>query len=181
MTMTPIFLTGLLGSIILVLGAAWPEGSKKAHPIKSIKNWLLGIGGFVMLLYAWLGYQDGGSVFFVFLEALIAVATILMMANVPDKWDTPIILLCSAGLIVWSLTLFEDIGTVVFILGLTGIGLGYALETGSPKRSAALTLGSALVAAFSFLEASWIFFWLNVFFALFSGYYWWKSLKIKSN
>jgi hypothetical protein len=42
---------------------------------------------------------------------------------------------------------------------------------GTIRRVLALTLGSALIAIFSYIEASWIFFWLNVFFALFSAYY----------
>jgi len=36
-----IFLTGLVGSIILVTGAAWPENTNVKHPAKSFKNWLL--------------------------------------------------------------------------------------------------------------------------------------------
>lgn len=173
--MNLIFLTGLLGSFILVTGAAWPESKDVKHPTKSLKNWLFGIGGLIMLLYAVLGYQQGGSVFFVFLEILVVIASVLMMLNTPDTVDTPIIVIIGFCLIIWSLYLFESYNTVFFILGLSGIGLGYAFQMGTLRRSIALTLGSALIALFSYIEANWIFFWLNVFFAIFSGYYVYKN------
>jgi len=166
-----IFITGLAGSLILVTGAAWPEGKDVKHPTTSIKNWLFAIGGLVMLLYAIFGYQQGGPIFFVMLEILVAISSVLMMLNTPDKVDIPVLALSGLGLVVWSLYLFEGYNTVLFILGLLGIGLGYALQIGTLRRSVALTLGSALIALFSYIEASWIFFWLNVFFAIFSAYY----------
>lgn len=169
--MNYIFLTGLVGSVILVVGAAWPEVQGDTHTARSLKNWLFAIGGFIMLLYAFLGYQQGGSIFFVILEILVVVASILMMLNTPDKIDAPIITISSLGLIVWSLYLFEDYGTVIFILGLCGVGLGYAFQMSTLRRSIALTLGATLIAVFSYVEMNWIFFWLNVFFAIFSAYY----------
>lgn len=174
-----IFLTGLIGSLVLVSGAAWPEPKKKQHPVKSIKNWLFGVGGLIMLLYSIFGYMQGGAVFFVFLEAFVVIASILMMLNTPDTIDTPIITVSGLGLIVWSLYLFEGYNTVFFILGLAGIGLGYAFEMGTLRRNLALTLGSVLIAVFSFIEASWVFFWLNLFFAVFSAYYLFKDLPKK--
>lgn len=169
--MNSIFLTGLVGSLVLVTGAAWPEIKNIKHPIKSLKNWLFAVGGFIMLLYAIFGYQQGGPIFFVILEILVAIASILMMLNTPDKIDTPILTISSLGLIIWSLYLFEGYHTVLFILGLCGIGLGYAFQMGTLRRSIALTFGSVLIALFSYIEASWIFFWLNVFFGIFSAYY----------
>jgi hypothetical protein len=178
--MDSIFLTGLIGSLILVSGAAWPEGKDVTHPVKSLKNWLFAIGGLTMLLYAIFGYlAGGGPIFFVMLEILVVIASLFMMLNIPDKIDTPIISLIGIGLIIWSLTLFEGYNTVFFILGLSGIGLGYAFTMGTLRRSIALTLGSILIALFSYIEASWIFFWLNVFFAIFSAYYVYKGLVQK--
>jgi len=172
-----IFITGLIGSIVLVTGAAWPEIKDIKHPTKSIKNWLFAIGWFIMLLFSILGYMQGGPIFFVILEILVAISSILMMLNTPDKVDTPILTISSLGLIIWSLYLFEGYNTIVFILGLCGIGLGYAFQMGTLRRSVALTLGSILIALFSYLEASWIFFWLNIFFAIFSAYYIYKGLS----
>ena len=174
-----IFLTGLAGSLVLVTGAAWPEVKKKIHPMKSIKNWLFGVGGLIMLLYAILGYMTGGPIFFVFLEVLVVIATVLMMIDISDVIDTTIIAIIGIGFIIWSLYLFEGYNTIFFIIGLSGIGLGYAFEMGTTRRNLALTLGSALIALFSYIAASWIFFWLNAFFALFSGYYLIKGLSRK--
>lgn len=177
--MTLTFIIGLIGSLILVLGAAWPDNKDVNHPIKSLKNWLFLVGGFVMLLYAVLGFINGGSIFYVFLEILVGIACILMMLNTKDTIDTTVISISGLALIIWSLYLFSGYGTIVFILGLVGISLGYAFQIGSFRRNIALTLGSMLIAIFSYLDASWIFFWLNTFFAIFSGYYLLKGLKNK--
>lgn len=171
--MTPTFLTGLVGSIVLVCGAAWPE-RPTPHPMHSWKNWLFAVGGFLMLVYAYLGWQAGGLIFFVILELFINFASVLMMANSPDKFDTPLLLGGAAIFVLWSLTLFEGYQTAIFIIGLALIGVGYATDGGTTRREIALTLGSALVALFSYFTASWIFFWLNLFFALFSAFYVWK-------
>jgi len=176
MDMDYLFLTGLLGSLILVTGAAWPVKTNIKHPALSSKNWLFAIGGFIMLIYAFLGYQQGGAIFFVFFEVLVLIASILMMLNTSDKVDFPIITICGLGLIIWSLYLFEGYNTIFFILGLSGIGLGYAFQMGTLRRSIALMFGGALIALFSYFEASWVFFWLNSFFALFSAFYVYKGL-----
>lgn len=169
--MDTIFFTGLVGSLVLVVGAAWPEPHDTSHPAKSFKNWLFAAGGLIMLLYAFLGFRQGGPIFFVMLEILVVIASALMMLNTPDKIDIPIIAVSGLGLIIWSFYLFDGYSTIIFILGLCGIGLGYAFQMGSLRRNIALTAGSALIAIFSYIEASWIFFWLNVFFAIFSACY----------
>ncbi len=132
-----------------------------------------------MLAYALMGYYQGGAIFFVFLEVLVTVASVLMMLNTNDKIDTIVIGLSGLGLIGWSLYLFDGYNTVFFILGLAGIGLGYAFKMGTLRRDIALTLGSVLIALFSYIESSWVFFWLNVFFAIFSAYYLFKNLARK--
>lgn len=174
-----IFLTGLMGSLALVTGAAWPEGKKTEHPIKSIKNWLFAIGGLTMLLYAIMGYMVGGVIFFVFLQIFLVLASVLMMLNAGDKIAIIAMSVCGSGFLFSSLYLFEGYNTIFFIIGLTGIGLGYTLKTGTVYRSLALTLGSALIALFSYFEANWIFFWLNLFFAIFSGYYLLRIIRQK--
>lgn len=172
-----IFLTGLIGSLILVVGAAWTNIGNPKHPAKSVKNWLFAIGGLVMLLYSILGYQNGGAIFFVILEILVVTASALMMFNLDDRIDTAVISVSGLGLIIWSLYLFEGYNTICFILGLAAIGMGYAFSNGSLRRDIALTLGSILIALFSYIEMSWMFFWLNLFFAIFSGYYLVKNLR----
>lgn len=171
------FLVGLVGSLVLVSGAAYPD-KHVSHPAKSVKNWLFAIGGLLMLTYSTLNYLAGGSIFFIFLQLFVNISSVFMMLNVSDRIDTPILAVAGLGFIIWSLFLFEGYNTAFFILGLSGIGMGYAMETGTFRRDLSLTLGSALIALFSYIEASWIFFWLNVFFAIFSGYYTWKQSKM---
>ena len=151
-----IFWLGILGSLILVAGSAYPE-KKTPHPAHSLKNWLFAIGGLCMLTYSTINYLQGGAVFFVFLQALVNVASVLMLTNVPDRIAAPFIGIVGLGLMGWSLTLFEDITTLFFILGLIGIGIGYVLDKPNP-RNAALMLGSALIALFSYFTQDWIFF-----------------------
>lgn len=169
--MNPIFLTGLIGSIILVIGAAWPEPTLPKHPTQSTKNWLFAVGGVVMLAYSILGYMQGSPIFFVLLEILIVISNILMMLKVDDRIDVLIIGLGGLGFSIWSLYLFQGYATILFVIGLSLIGFGYSFDMKTLRRAVALTLGSLIIAAFSYLEASWIFFWLNTFFAIFSGYH----------
>ncbi|MDO8649451.1 MAG: hypothetical protein Q7R81_06760 [Candidatus Peregrinibacteria bacterium] len=129
-----------------------------------------------MLAYSLLGYREGGPVFFIFLQALVNVSSVFMMLDTPDSVDTPILVVLALGLIGWSLYLFEGYRTIFFVIGLAGIGMGYAMDMGTVRRNASLALGSGLIALFSYLTGSWIFFWLNAFFALFSGYYALKQL-----
>ncbi|MBT6068379.1 hypothetical protein HOG48_01345 [Candidatus Peregrinibacteria bacterium] len=165
------FLTGLIGSLVVVTGAAWPEKKGEHLPTKSTKNWLFAIGGFLMFLYSIFAWLEGGAIFFVFLETMVVVASIMMMIGKNDKIESLIIILLGLTFIIWSLYLFDSYNTVFFIIGLSGIGLGYVFDMGTLRRSVALTIGSALIALFSYIEASWIFFWLNTFFAIFSMYY----------
>lgn len=164
-------LTGIIGSIILVIGAAYPEPKTDVHPSKSTKNWLFAIGALVMLAYAILGYLNDGSVFFILLEILVVIACILMMTTINDRLKTAIIIVSAIGLFVWSLYLFSDKKIIIFIIGLTMVSLGYAFKANTLRRGIALSFGSVLIAWFSYLEVNWIFFWLNTFFAVFSGYY----------
>ncbi len=171
-----IFLIGLIGSLILVTGAAWPENEDINHPTKSIKNWFLAIGAIIMFAYALINYFNNGAIFFVFLQGLIIIASIMMMLYTDDRIASVIIGISGLGLIGWSLYFFESYNTIFFIIGLMSIGLGYVFKMGTLRRSLALTLGATLIALFSYIEANWIFFWLNVFFAIFSAYYVTKGL-----
>lgn len=164
------FVVGLLGALILVVWAAYPvEKTKK--PYKSVKNWLFGIGGTIMLLYSILWYLSGWSIFFIFLQSLIVVASTLMMLNTNDRIDAGILSASGIILITLSLYMFQWYSTIIFILGLAGLGLGYAFQMNALRRDLALMIGSILVAVFSYVWASRIFFWINVFFAIFSLYY----------
>ncbi|MDA0375965.1 MAG: hypothetical protein O3A80_01475 [bacterium] len=172
MTIDP-FLIGLIGSAILIVGAAMPARTV-LHPARSLKNWLFLIGSACMFGYAILHYLDGGSFFFVLLQILIAISTVLMMLNTDDRIDTPILGLSGVTLIAYALHLSHGIETIIFVIGLSVLGVGFALDTGTPKRNIALGVGSTVIAGFSYRESDWIFFGLNFFFAAFSFFHVWK-------
>jgi len=161
---------GIIGAIVLLLGAAYPIRSC-SHPAKSAKNWLFASGNAGMMTYAWMSYLAGGHIFFVFLELLVVLSTIMMLVDVRDEIDTWVMSLSGVVLVIWSLKLFEDLSTIYFVLGLVSLSLGFALQMGTFRRNLALTIESLLIALFSYFAADWIFFWLNSFFAVFSGYY----------
>ncbi len=171
------FLIGILGAIILVIGAALPD-TRISHPVKSFKNWFFVIGSLFMLVYSILNYFDGGSIFFVILQIYINSSSIFMMTNTSDKIDVPVMLLFGFILIIWSLFLFEDYSTILFILGLTTLGTGFVLRIHTCKREIMLTIGSAIISLFSYLQGDMIFFLLNLFFALFSEYHSYKICHI---
>ena len=170
------FFIGLLGSLLLVTGSAWPD-TRVEHPAKSEKNWLFATGALFMLIYASLNYFAGGEVFFIFLQVLANFSSVLMLSNVRENTATPLVVGAGVFLLIWSLTLLKEPNTIFFILGLTGIAYGYVMPAATLRRNLALTLGSLLIAIFSYITGTWIFFWLNCFFALFSGYYTWKVRK----
>lgn len=170
------FLIGLFGSLLLVTGAAWPD-KKVKHPAKSTKNWLFAVGAAFMLIYASLNYLAGGEIFYIFLQVFANFSSILMLSNVRENIATPLVVGAGVLMLILSLTLLEDLNTVFFILGLTGIAYGYVMPAATFRRNIHLTLGSALIAVFSYITGTWIFFWLNTFFAIFSGYYAWKVRK----
>ncbi len=165
-----IFFIGLSGGIVLVLGSAWPDSACR-NPIKSLRNWLLAVGCFFMFTYSFLNYFGGGEIFFVFLQGLVLFATVLMFLNVPDKWSSVLVGGVGGGFVFWAMSLFEGYVTLLIVFGIIGVGVGYVLKPRTVRRNLALFVGSVFVAVFSWLVVDWIFFWLNVFFALFSGYY----------
>ena len=171
------FWIGIIGSLILVTGAAWPGEVEHTAPVKSTKNWLFAIGGLAMLAYAILNsIYHQAPFFFIIFELFIAITSVLMMLDTDDRVDTIIVSIAAIAFIIWSLFLFDGYSTIIFIIGLCITGLGFAFKMGARRRDIALTLGSAIIALFSYLVASWIFLWLNTFFAIFSGYYLYKSL-----
>ena len=171
-------LSGIIGSIILVIGAALPP-IKVSHPAKLPKNWFFAAGNVSMFSYSYLNYLAGGSIFFVFLQILIAVSTVLMMLDTDDKIDAPILGIAGAGLVIWSFTLFEGYMTVVFVAGLVTLGVGFAMNIGTIRRNLALAIGSAVIAVFSYIMGDWVFFFLNVFFTAFSIYHVYKLIQSK--
>ena len=158
---------GLIGSIILVVGAAYPAEKTKT-PIISVKNWLFAIGSLMIFVYAILWYLGGGSIFFIVLEILVVLSCILMMLTINDRSKTYIIGIGGTALIIWSLFLFSGYTTIIFVLGIATLSLWFAFQMNSLRRDIALALGAILIAIFSYLQADRIFFWVNAIFGLIS-------------
>ncbi len=174
-----IFYLGVLGGIVLVLGAMWPAKKIKI-PRNSIKNWLLAGGALILFVYALLNYLYGnGTLFFAVLEILAIVSSGLMLGGIPAKISTKIISALGIGLVGWSIFIAKDYFAAIFILGLITVSWGYVLPSGTAKRNFLLAIGSLLIALFSYLGSAWIFFWLNIFFAGFSFYHVWEIQKRK--
>ncbi|MBI3336001.1 hypothetical protein HYZ98_00345 [Candidatus Peregrinibacteria bacterium] len=150
-------LIGVLGSALLVAGVANTD--------QRAKNILFAIGNAYMFLYALVGYLTGGPIFFLILQIFIALSTLCMLLRVPDTYDTPILAVGGIALVGWSLSLFQDYTTAIFVVGLALLGIGFAMESGTLKREMALMIGSMVIAVFSFLMRDWVFVGLNVLFA----------------
>ncbi len=165
--MDPIFLTGIIGSLFLLAGAAWKNPKKGQHPAKALKNQFFAIGNILVFLYAVLSYLQGEPVFYVFFESLTLISTALMLLNANDRWASIGVGLAGSGFLAWSLVLFEDSTTILFILGLTLVAIGFILKN-NLKRNLTLAVGSGFISAYSYLGDSSIFFWLNLFFCVFS-------------
>jgi hypothetical protein len=171
------FLIGLIWSLILVTWAARPEPKKAIKSVQSTKDRLFLIWACVLTIFARLWYYNWWSIFFFILEIFVIISSILMMLDTNDTFDTIVLAISWLGLVIRSLYLFEGYTTIIFIAWLIFIGLGYAFKMWSIRREAALVLGSALVALFSYLQPNRIFFRLNIFFALFSAYYLIKYIR----
>ena len=174
------FYIGLLGSLVLVLGAAWPA-KKIKNPRKSVKNWLFASGAFFMLGFSYLNYLGGGAVFYIFLQLLANIASLCLLLNFNKKYSIVFIILSSIAFIAASITYLKDLFTILFILGLAFIAVGYVIESGTVKRNAALMIGSVFIGVYSYIEGTMIFFWLNVFFAIFSLFHVYKLSSKKKN
>ena len=168
---------GVLGGIVLVLGAMYPAKKVKI-PRNSIKNQLFAVGAVVLFSYALLNYLYGsGTLFFAILEILAIISSGLMLGGIPAKISTKIISALGFILVGWSIFIAKDYFAAIFILGLITISWGYVLPSGTQKRNLLLAVGSLLIALFSYLGSAWVFFWLNIFFAGFSFYHIWKLSK----
>lgn len=164
------FYVGLTGAATLVLGYAWPA-KKIKNPRKSFKNWIFVLGAFLMLIYSYLNYLLGGAIFYIFLQLLANLASFFLMLRINKKASIFFIILSALVFIGASLFYFEDFSTVLFIIGLSMISVGYILDSGTVNRNIMLCLGSIFIAVFSKAEGNMIFFWLNVLAAGFTVYH----------
>lgn len=161
---------GIIATIFLVIGAFYPiENVEK--PVYSVKNWIFTVGSLTMLMYAIAGYLAWWQIFFIYWELLIALACLLMMLDINDRRDGSIITVASIGLFVWGFPSFQSTDMFLFSIAFLVLGLGYVFDMNSIRRYIGLTLWGIFIAISSYVDGGWTFFWLNLFFAIFSLYY----------
>ena len=171
------FFIGLIWSLNLVTWAARPEPKKVVKSLKSTKDRLFFIWSIILTIFARLWYQNWWTIFFFILQTFVVISWILMMLDTNDTLDTIILSISWVWLTIRSLYLFEGYTTIIFIIWLLGIWLWYAFKMWSIRREAALMIWGILIAIFSYLQPNRVFFGLNTFFAIFSGYYLVKYIK----
>lgn len=163
-------IVGIVASTFLVIGALLPD-APNVHPARSLKNQCFAIGNIGMIAYAWMRFLEGGSVFFLFLEAMMMLSTILMLTNAHERLSQMLILPTGMLFSLAALLIDIELATLLFVIGLTVVSIGFISRGGTLRRSIFLTLGSGLVAVFSAIQHDVVFLWMNAFFALFSLYH----------
>lgn len=124
-----------------------------------------------MIIYAVFRYMAGGSVFFLLLEAMMLLATVLMLVQAKESISRTLILIMGFLLSATAFFIKIDPETLIFVAGLTIVSVGFTSGANTIRRNALLALGSGLVALFSAIQHDPVFLWMNVFFALFSLYH----------
>ena len=170
------FLIGIIGAIILTIGAAWPI-EKTNVPTKSVKNWLLVVWSLIMLLYTIFWFINGGWIFYLYSEILIGIAAILMMITTKERMNLRIISTLWLLMIILSIISFPGFPALLFMIAFIILSLGYVSGMHSRNRYLWLGIWGLLIALSSYLGASRIFFWLNTLFGLFSLYYLTKLVR----
>ncbi len=128
------------------------------------RNILLTVGGATLACYSEFFFKD---IVFTALQALLTVSGVMQLARV--KHRVSIATMLALTVVVLSLLLLggalQSMNTVVGVGGLLGITFGIVLL---PRRNAfvLMTLGGVLLIAYAWVVGAWVFFWLNIFFAL---------------
>ena len=103
------------------------------------------VGGLIMLAYSIIGYLSGGPIFFLILEILVAVSSLMMMLNFHEKIAVPIIAISSLSLIIWSFYLLKATTQFFYNRSFRNRPRLRVLNC-TLRRNLSLTLGSALIA-----------------------------------
>lgn len=97
-----------------------------------------------LLIDSVLNYLTSSPVFFVFLEAFIVFDAVLMFIGVPDNIDGPLVGTVGLAFIALSIYLFSGYETIIFVLGMIGVGLDYVLDTGVRKTRNSINFGKLI-------------------------------------
>lgn len=164
-------LIGIIWGIILVFGAARQEKNTPIHPRNSVKERLFAIWWIIMFIYSIFHYFEGGSPLYILLEIFICIASRLKMMKEQWKNDMRTLWFLGASLITISYLINQTEQIIRFISWFIIVSLWYISKGGTTNRNAALTIWWLLISIFSYLEMSWIFFAVNVFFTFFAAHY----------
>lgn len=129
-----------------------------------MRNILIVFGSAVLAFYSALFLKDA---VFAALQTLIAVSGVMQIFHCKRKTSTMTMVVLTV--VALSLLIFggalQSIATIVGVLGLLGIAFGIVFL---PRRSAfvLMTIGGILLTAYAWTFGAWVFFWLNIFFAL---------------
>ena len=142
------------------------------------RNALFTIGAAVLVAYA---YFFLGNPLFATLQVLIMISGLLRWKKVNRRFSIMAMLMLTAlaYAYLYLTGAIMDIWSLAGSLGLLGIAFGLILL---PKRYGFLIMavGGSLLVFYAFHVAAWVFFLLNIFFAI-SNIYTWKKTGGVSN
>lgn len=146
------FIIGVVGAVCTVIGAGWPDKVPK-KPRFSVKNRLFFVGNTLVFCYSVLLAREGGTVFFLYLESVVMLGTILMMTTIPKIYNVIATSVLGLFFVFRVLLGTQDRQTLIFVVGLTGLTIGFVSPAATLQREGALTLGSIGVAIYSYVTS----------------------------
>lgn len=129
-----------------------------------LRNHLITAGAAILAAYSALFLHNP---MFAALQTIIAVSGAMQLWRVPSWHATNTIL--TLTVIAVSVLVFGCAShgnqTMLGVIGLVGIAFGLVL---APRRSGfgLMAAGGVLLVAYAWIVGAWVFFWLNIFFAL---------------
>lgn len=137
------------------------------------RNLLITIGAAMLALYAYFFLHDA---LFTALQTIIVVSGILQWLKVA-KYPAIVVILAAtlaAYIFLASIGAITGAWGLIGSFGLLGIALGLTIL---PRRSGFLIMagGGALLVVYGFMVSAWVFFFLNIFFAIANMLTWRKQ------
>lgn len=147
-------LAAYVAFISIIIGVCYERG----------RTVLITLGALVLALYAGFFLKDP---VFAALQTLITVSGVMQLRQVERRTSIIILLfltICAVSLLAFGGVL-QDNTTLVGVGGLLAIAFGIILL---PQFTAFLVMaiGGILLADYAWAVGAWVFFWLNIFFAL---------------
>ena len=147
----------------IIIGVSWEK----------YRNLLVTIGAFVLVFYAGIFLHDP---LFVISQCVIVFSGILQLTKTSKRTATKSLIL--ATLLSYAILLkngaIADIWSFIGSLGLLGIAFGLIIL---PKRFGFLVMavGGVFLTIYAYTVSAWVFFLLNIFFAIVNVKKWYKN------